>query len=147
MDQGVLLYYKYADLEEYQGEVHGWMVSLCQRLQLRGRVRVARDGLNCTVSTLSPPCPAVICCVLPSDPCRMHQVGGAMHDLHAHIAAVRQHPLLGADIDFKLAPSRGPRSSEAAAETGFTSLAVTLCKVRPPLKRVLATPRMPLAKS
>ena len=46
-----------------------------------------------------------------------------------HITAVQQHPLLGADIDFKLAPSPGPRSPEAAAETGFTSLAVTLCKV------------------
>ena len=55
-----------------------------------------------------------------------------MPALHAHIAAVRQHPLLGAGIDFKLAVSPGPRSADAAAETGFCSLTVALCKVRPP---------------
>ena len=55
-----------------------------------------------------------------------------MAALHEHIAAVQQHPLLGADIDFKLAVSPGPRSAAATAETGFSTLTVALCKVRPP---------------
>ena len=54
-----------------------------------------------------------------------------MAALHEHIAAVQQHPLLGTDIDFKLAVSPGPRSAQATAETGFSTLTVSLCKVRP----------------
>lgn len=57
------------------------------------------------------------------------QVGGSMAALEAHIGAVKGHKLLGHDIDFKLARSPGPRSSQAAEETGFTSLSVSLCKV------------------
>ncbi len=49
-EQGVLLYYKYVDLTEEQGAVKEWMQNLCQNLGLRGRIRVARDGINTTVS-------------------------------------------------------------------------------------------------
>lgn len=47
--QGVLLYYKYVDLTEKQGAVQDWMERLCQDLGLRGRIRVAKDGINTTV--------------------------------------------------------------------------------------------------
>lgn len=56
-----------------------------------------------------------------------------MAALEAHIKAVRAHSLLGNEIDFKLAPSSGPRSPQAAEETGFTCLSVTLCKVIHPV--------------
>ncbi|KAK9828526.1 hypothetical protein WJX72_000594 [[Myrmecia] bisecta] len=80
------------------------MQALCEQLQLRGRVRVAADGINVTL-------------------------GGTMDHLNQHIAAVRAHPLLGSKAtDFKLAPSAGPLSSQALRESGFDSLSVTLCK-------------------
>ncbi len=46
---GILLYYKYVDLTERQGEVQAWFLSLCKELNLKGRIRVARDGINSTV--------------------------------------------------------------------------------------------------
>ncbi len=52
-----------------------------------------------------------------------------MGALRAHIDAVNQHHLLGTGIDFKLASSSGPSSSQAARETGFQSLTVSLCQV------------------
>ncbi len=52
-----------------------------------------------------------------------------MAALRDHIAGVERHALLGTGIDFKLASSPGPSSSQAARETGFDSLAVTICQV------------------
>lgn len=57
------------------------------------------------------------------------QVGGTLAALHEHIAAARAHESLGAAVDYKLAPSAGPRSAQAAAESGFNTLYVALCKV------------------
>ncbi len=48
---GILLYYTYVDLSDQQADVHQWMLCLCRDLDLRGRVRVAMDGINCTVSS------------------------------------------------------------------------------------------------
>ncbi|BDA43290.1 probable thiosulfate sulfurtransferase/rhodanese-like domain-containing protein at N-terminal half [Coccomyxa sp. Obi] len=101
--QGILLYYKYVDLTDQQTAVQQWMQSLCEDLGLRGRIRVARDGINTTV-------------------------GGSMAALRAHIDAVHQHHLLGTGIDFKLASSSGPSSTQAARETGFQSLTVSMCQ-------------------
>eukprot|EP00967_Tisochrysis_lutea_P026536 scaffold30628_cov21-Tisochrysis_lutea.AAC.1 len=44
--QGILLYYHYTDLKDQQQETAQWMQELCQSLGLRGRVRVARDGVS-----------------------------------------------------------------------------------------------------
>ena len=46
---GILLYYKYVDLTTRQEEVKQWFIGLCERLELRGRIRVAKDGINTTV--------------------------------------------------------------------------------------------------
>lgn len=51
MEPGILLYYKYVDLSnQKQKDLHFFMSNLCRGLDLRGRVRVAEDGINCTVS-------------------------------------------------------------------------------------------------
>eukprot|EP00873_Tetraselmis_striata_P040551 jgi/Tetstr1/460815/TSEL_000569.t1 len=102
--RGVLLYYKYVDLDaEERQELAGWVQALCQRLALVGRVRVALDGLNVTL-------------------------GGALSRLQEHIEAVKTHPVVaGVDIDFKLAPFNGPVSKQASQETGFQDLKVTVC--------------------
>ena len=60
------------------------------------------------------------------------QVGGTLDSLHAHIKAVRGHDLFGDDIDFKLAASQGAASEQAASETGFKSLSVSICEVTSP---------------
>lgn len=49
LTQGILLYYKYVDLTGQQTAVQQWMQSLCEDLGLRGRIRVAQDGINTTV--------------------------------------------------------------------------------------------------
>lgn len=103
--EGVLLYYKYVDIHQQQREIHAWLQRLCEELQLRGRVRVARDGINVTV-------------------------GGSMPALRSHIAAIEAHPALGGGIDFKLAPLPGDCSEAAVLESGFDQLTVSLCKVR-----------------
>ncbi len=50
--QGVLLYYKYIRLDHdgAKERVHGFYSDLCRRLEQKGRVRVAADGVNVTVS-------------------------------------------------------------------------------------------------
>jgi predicted sulfurtransferase len=73
---------------------------------LRGRVRVAYDGINATI-------------------------GGPRARLLQHIRDVRSHPVLsggggGPAIDFKLAASGGPRTEAAAAATNFHRLSVAL---------------------
>ena len=75
----------------------------CTTLCLRGRVRVALDGVNATL-------------------------GGSMEALRAHAEAVQAHPLLGeVAIDFKLAESER-FSSALASEAQFDSLSVRRCQ-------------------
>ncbi|CAM9305848.1 unnamed protein product, partial [Ectocarpus sp. 8 AP-2014] len=102
---GVLLYYKYIPLgEEGRAVVKDWYVEHCGVERLRGRVRVALDGVNCTL-------------------------GGSLAALRRHIGSVEAHAALrGHDIDFKLASSRGARNSQAAMESGFTTLSVKAVK-------------------
>ena len=104
-EEGVLLYYSFVDLQQHQQQVQAWMLQLCQQLQLRGRVRVAQDGINATL-------------------------GGPMSALRQHITAVKSHPALAAPIDFKLAPLPPTCSEAAVVEAGFDQLAVTCCKVK-----------------
>jgi hypothetical protein len=47
--QWILLYYKYVDLSSCRDEVVAWIHDLCDRLNLKGRIRVAKDGVNVTV--------------------------------------------------------------------------------------------------
>ena len=51
--EGILLYYKYVDLTSHQEVLKAWYLNLCKELDLKGRVRVAKDGINCTVSIQS----------------------------------------------------------------------------------------------
>ena len=57
------------------------------------------------------------------------QVGGDHAALEDHIRAVDSHPLLGGDIDFKLARSSGPLNQDAIRESNFDRLRVVTCKV------------------
>ncbi|GLC50616.1 hypothetical protein PLESTB_000399800 [Pleodorina starrii] len=123
--QGILLYYKYVPLEGGDAEeVARFYTDMSAQLGLRGRIRVARDGVNVTV-------------------------GGSMAALHAHTAAVTAHPLLrGGDIDFKLAPSGGPRNEATRTETKMDRLVVRLCEelvTLGPLARHRADPRVSTA--
>ena len=59
-------------------------------------------------------------------------MGGTLDSLRAHINAVRCHDLFGDAIDFKLAASHGAASEQAASETGFKSLSVSICEVTSP---------------
>ena len=138
--EGVLLYYKYIDLASRQEAVRAFYVELCGGLEQKGRIRVAKDGVNVTVSAWLAFASrngshvdhldhrAVSRrCALPT------QVGGNMPSLDRHIEAVKAHPLLqGCDIDFKLAASSGPVNDAAQQQTGFTRLAVNLCQVPSP---------------
>lgn len=45
----VLLYYSYSALDDPDAHAQ-WQTGLCDRLNLRGRIRVAREGINGTVS-------------------------------------------------------------------------------------------------
>ena len=47
--EAILLYYKYVDLASHQQDVKDWYLNVCREPELRGRVRVAKDGVNCTV--------------------------------------------------------------------------------------------------
>lgn len=51
---GVLLYYKYVNLQgQAQGDVTAWIEAGCKQLNLRGRIRVAEDGINvCVAGTM-----------------------------------------------------------------------------------------------
>ena len=57
------------------------------------------------------------------------QLGGSLGALREHIRAVRFHKLFGDDIDFKLAASDGAASDQAALETRFNALTVSVCEV------------------
>jgi hypothetical protein len=64
--QKILLYYKFAPLSDPEA-VKLWQKTLCDGLNLRGRILVSRHGLNGTV-------------------------GGEMDDLKAYIKATKQYP-------------------------------------------------------
>ncbi|CAM9357250.1 unnamed protein product [Scytosiphon promiscuus] len=102
---GVLLYYKYVDLgSDRRAVVKDWYRHQCGVEGLRGRVRVALNGVNCTL-------------------------GASLAALRRHIGSVKAHSVLrGEDIDFKLSASRGARNSQAAQESGFTALSVKAVK-------------------
>ncbi|KAG5177691.1 hypothetical protein JKP88DRAFT_350674 [Tribonema minus] len=101
----VLLYYKYVDLgEKSREECRAWYQEVCSKANLCGRVRVALDGVNCTL-------------------------GGCEAALQHHITQVKAHPVLrGADIDFKLSPSPGALNAAARRESGFDQLSVKAVK-------------------
>ena len=40
---------QYTDLKEQQEDLRRWYLTLCEKLSLVGRVRVAEDGVNVTV--------------------------------------------------------------------------------------------------
>jgi predicted sulfurtransferase len=48
MDGIILLYYKYVSIQ-YPQQVVNWIRALCQRLNLKGRILVATEGINGTV--------------------------------------------------------------------------------------------------
>lgn len=54
MVESILLYYCYVDLRACREAVHAWFIKLCEDLQLKGRVRVAFDGINVTVCAQFP---------------------------------------------------------------------------------------------
>ena len=128
--EGILLSYRYVDLVSNQEDVSQWFLSLCEELELKGRIRVARDGINCTVGS-----DVNLHGTSVDTNCTLHQclsalqIGGSLASLRIHIKAVRCHELFGDDIDFKLAASSGAASDQAAAETGFKSLSVSICEV------------------
>lgn len=47
----ILLYYKYVEIGDQRRAVADWFREACQRLNLKGRVRIALDGVNVTVRT------------------------------------------------------------------------------------------------
>ena len=105
--QGVLLYYKYVDVENAvfpEGEgregLRSFVHENCRVLNLVGRVRVAKDGLNSTL-------------------------GGRMADLRCHADAISALDGFGG-IDFKLARSDGPLNRKVEEESGFDGLSVQL---------------------
>jgi len=51
MDGIILLYYKYVSIQ-YPQQVVNWIRALCQRLNLKGRILVATEGINGTVGGL-----------------------------------------------------------------------------------------------
>ncbi|GBG67866.1 hypothetical protein CBR_g985 [Chara braunii] len=59
--EGVLLYYKYVAIptEDLQG-VCDWMGDLCSSLGLRGRIRVAPDGINVTIGICQRPINSIV---------------------------------------------------------------------------------------
>lgn len=78
------------------------MERLCTQLSLRGRVRIARDGINATL-------------------------GGTLAALKEHARQVAER-YNTTEIDFKLSESAGKKSEAYAEDSGFNSLNVTMCK-------------------
>ncbi|KAJ6816580.1 rhodanese-like domain-containing protein 6 isoform X2 [Iris pallida] len=98
---GVLLYYKYAQIPDVPSLIR-FFDSNCRSLSLLGRVRIAPNGVNVTV-------------------------GGKMSSLEKHIKKMRSDGLFEG-TDFKLAPCGGPSDERIARECGFTELSVRLVK-------------------
>ena len=104
--EGVLLYYYYGSMESVGGRegVKAWMTANCEDLELRGRVRVAMDGLNCTL-------------------------GGTMASLRKHCTDLEgfgRETECFEGIDFKLAESPGSLNAAVETESGFDSLRIQL---------------------
>lgn len=74
MDKKILLYYKYIHISNPQ-EVRDWQHALCTKLNLEGRIILAKEGINGTVA-------------------------GSSDSTDAYIQAMNEHPLFG-NIDFK----------------------------------------------
>lgn len=72
----ILLYYKYVDIK-YPEAIKQWQRSLCESLELTGRIIIAHEGINGTVA-------------------------GTDEATQAYIKAMNEHELFG-DIDFKTA--------------------------------------------
>ncbi|KAG6555612.1 hypothetical protein Mapa_002847 [Marchantia paleacea] len=100
-EDGVLLYYKFSQIDDPEG-MKTWLFDLCCSLGLLGRIRVAPDGINITV-------------------------GGKLTALQEHIRVVSSNPLFK-DTDFKIASCSPPVNPKAAAECGFTSLSARAVK-------------------
>lgn len=99
--EGVLLYYKYADVPDVAA-LASFYESRCRALGLLGRVRVAPHGVNVTI-------------------------GGKMSLLRKHIAEMRSDTLFDG-TDFKLASCHQPSNEKIAKECGFTDLSVRIVK-------------------
>ncbi|KAM0951212.1 putative Rhodanese-like domain, serine hydrolase FSH, rhodanase, alpha/Beta hydrolase [Dioscorea sansibarensis] len=99
--EGVLLYYKYADVPDVPA-LASFYESHCRALGLLGRVRVAPHGVNVTI-------------------------GGKMSSLRKHIAEMRSDTLFDG-TDFKLASCDQPSNEKIAKECGFTDLSVRIVK-------------------
>lgn len=100
---GVLLYYKFVALADPE-RVAEFFERLCSSLSLRGRLRVAPDGVNVTVT-------------------------GTLPALRAHTAALQAHPRFAfPPIDFKLSPAPAFAAVPPHLTTacGFASLSVRL---------------------
>ncbi|KAL6053515.1 thiosulfate sulfurtransferase (rhodanese)-like domain-containing protein 2 [Balamuthia mandrillaris] len=70
----ILLFYKYVDVDDPQG-IAGWQQKLCERLDIAGKIRVAKEGINGTV-------------------------GGACAAIEEYQREMHGHPLFH-DIEFK----------------------------------------------
>ena len=98
---GVLLYYKFVVLPNPERDAD-YLQELCTSLALQGRLRVAPDGINVTVT-------------------------GTLVALRGHVAALRAHPRFACPaIDFKLSPAPpfAQVPAHLAVACGFSSLSV-----------------------
>jgi predicted sulfurtransferase len=100
--EGVLLYYYFTQLSTRQVEEQEWYINSCSQLNLVGRVRIARDGVNCTL-------------------------GGNYESLQQHASQVAER-YSTSSIDFKLTKSVGRKNEQCAAESKFTQLTVDVVK-------------------
>lgn len=74
MKKRILLYYKYVALPD-RAQIKAWQQSLCQSLNLQGRILIASEGINGTLC-------------------------GTLENTQDYITAMNEHPLFG-NIDFK----------------------------------------------
>lgn len=74
MKNKIILFYKYVNIK-YPGEIRTWQRELCEKLNLKGRIIIACEGINGTV-------------------------GGSPENIDQYVQAMNEHPFFG-DIDFK----------------------------------------------
>ncbi|KAL5700337.1 Rhodanese-like domain-containing protein 6 [Ranunculus cassubicifolius] len=102
-EEGVVLYYKYVDVPNLE-DLHAFYHSNCNSLNLRGRVRLAPNGVNVTV-------------------------GGKLCCLEDHIAAVKSNPLFqGTDFKLQSCDSINHANSQIVKDSGFDSLSIRIVK-------------------
>jgi predicted sulfurtransferase len=70
----IIIFYKYITIENPQ-QICSWQRTVCEQLNLKGRILIATEGINATV-------------------------GGAPHQVDQYVALVKEHPLFS-DVDFK----------------------------------------------